>query len=99
MGQGQGMGGGMGMDRPLAPWSRVGRLWLLMGPGAWPGWRCVGAPCGTAASDGGMAPAPLAPGPLTDLDLRLKGQYQLDRFHQRDSNSGIGPCFRPRPRQ
>jgi len=46
-----------------------------------------------------MAPDPLTPGPMADLDLRMKGQYQLDRFHQRDSKSGIGPCFRPKPRQ
>ena len=46
-----------------------------------------------------MAPTPLAPGQVAGLDLRLKDQYQLDRFHQRDSNKGIGPCFRPKPRQ
>ena len=99
MGKGQRMGSGMGMDWPLAPWSRVRRLWLLMGPGAWPGRRCAGTRRGTAASAWGMAPASFAPGSVLGLGLRLNGQYQLDRFHQRDSNKGIGPCLRPRPRQ
>ena len=49
MGQGQGMGGGMWMDWPLAPGPWVRRLWLLIWPGAWPGRRCAGASSGTAA--------------------------------------------------
>ena len=46
-----------------------------------------------------MAPALLAYWPVAGLGFRLNGQCQLDRFHQRDSNNGIGPCFSPRPRQ
>jgi hypothetical protein len=46
-----------------------------------------------------MAVTPFAPGPVLGLGLGWHGYVQLDRFHQRDSNSGSGPCFRPKPRQ
>jgi hypothetical protein len=75
MGQRQRMGSGMGMDWPLAPGLRVGRLCLRLRlrTGTWPGWRCAGAPCGTAASAWGMALAPLAPGSMQGLGFRLNG--------------------------
>ena len=69
MGQRQGMGSGMGMDWPLSPWLRLRRMWLLMGPWAWPGRRCATAPSGIAARGW----APVTPRPVLGLGLRWNG--------------------------